>query len=109
MLDVWYFSFPGFRVRDKKPPAPTAFNPPLADIQPRHARIVIRDLIRIANPRIHMDMLHIGPPSRRTRDLRTDEDMVQFLAVHLEQVGISLGGGNAGRVVEVDEARDGGE
>lgn len=64
---------------------------------------MITDHLVIRDPSIDMHMLNLRPPSR---NLRTDKDLINLLTVLPEQVGISLWHSQAGRVIDVDHARD---
>lgn len=64
---------------------------------------MITNHLLIRDPSVDMHMLNLRPPSR---NLRTDKDLINLLTVLPEKVGISLRHSQAGRVIDVDHARD---
>lgn len=57
-----------------------------ANIHPRHAGVVVGDLLVKRNPRGQMDMLVLGLTGQAGRD----EHVIELLRVHVEQVRVAL-------------------
>lgn len=73
-------------------------------IKPRNRRIVITRRIIIAHPRVHMDMLilRLATPSQARRYIQ----VIQLLAVHVEEVRVLLSRGNTDDIVQILQSRD---
>lgn len=63
---------------------------------------MIGDLVGITNPCIDMDVFDFR---RLSRDMLADEEVVEFLAVHVEEVGVSLDWIDIRCFIEINEAR----
>lgn len=74
-------------------------------MEPRNARIVIADLVVKVLPGVEVQMLILG----RAPGSLAHVHVVEGLAVHVEEVGVALAGGDPRYLVEVREAGLSGE
>jgi hypothetical protein len=70
---------------------------------------MITDLIIIVLPCVQVQMLQLRCACLGTHSPLGDEQMIQLLRVHIEQVSVSLLGRNSGNLIEVEHGTAGHE
>lgn len=72
------------------------------DIQESDAGVVVAHLVVVVLPGVEVEVLILGRPL----ESRAHEHVVEGLGVLVEQVGVALGRGDVGHIIEVKETRD---